>query len=236
MQIGKQTLEILKNFSGINPSIVLRAGNEISTMSIHQNIIAYATVPEEFPVECGVYDLNNFIATINLFQDADIEFSDEYATIKGGNSKCTYAYSEKDVIASPKRKIEFPKVDIEFDLSKDTFDRILKAASTLSLNTLMISVNEKSEIFIRALDLKNPNSNHYDVVVGTDTSGSSYKIYLLIDLLKMSRADYKVSLSRKLISRFQTENIDYFVALEKSSEMTIVDAPVAAEAEDEDNE
>lgn len=223
MQIGKQTLEILKNFSSINPSIVLRPGTEISTMSNHQNIIGYATVPEEFPVECGIYDLNNFIATVNLFQDPDVNFRDEFVTVTGGNSTCTYAYSEKEVIVSPKKKIDFPTVDVEFDLSKDTFDRILKAASTLSLNTLMISVNEKSEIFIRAIDLKNPNSNHYDVVVGTDTSGNQYKVYLLIDLLKMIRADYKVSLSSKKISRFKTENIEYFVALEKSSEFTLAE-------------
>lgn len=217
MQIGKSTLDILKNFSGINPSIVLRAGNEISTMNNHKTVIAYAKVPETFPVDCGIYDLNNFISTINLFDEADVEFGKDSAVITGGTSKCTYGYSEKDVIVSPSKKLAFPGGEIEFDLSKDTFDKIMKAAATLSLTMITITRNDKDEIVLKALDPKNPNSNAYSVVVGTDTSGNEYSMSLPVDLLKMVRADYRVSISSKCISKFDAKDIEYFVALDKTS-------------------
>lgn len=217
MQISKATLDTLKNFSGINPSIILRAGNEISTMNNHKSVIAYATVPETFPVECGIYDLNNFISTINLFDNVDIAFGTEFAAITGGTSKCTYGYSETDVIVSPSKKVSFPGADIEFDLTKDTFEKIMKAASTLSLSTLTITRNEKDEIVLKAIDPKNPNSNAYSVVVGTDLSGHTYELSVPVDLLKMVRGDYKVGVSYKLITKFEATDIEYYVALDKTS-------------------
>jgi hypothetical protein len=217
MQISKATLDTLKNFSGINPSIILRAGNEISTMNNHKSVIAYAIVPETFPVECGIYDLNNFISTINLFDNVDIAFGTEFAQITGGTSKCTYGYSETDVIVSPSKKVAFPGSDIEFDLTKDTFEKIMKAASTLSLSTLTITRNEKDEIVLKAIDPKNPNSNAYSVVVGTDLSGHTYELSVPVDLLKMVRGDYKVGVSYKLITKFEATDIEYYVALDKTS-------------------
>jgi hypothetical protein len=220
MQICKATLDTLKNFSGINPSIVLRAGNEISTMNNHKSVIAYAIVPETFPVECGIYDLNNFISTINLFDNVDIAFGTEFASITGGTSQCTYGYSEKDVIVSPSKKVSFPGADIEFDLTKDTFEKIMKAASTLSLSTLTITRNSKDEIVLKAIDPKNPNSNAYSVVVGTDLSGHTYDLSVPVDLLKMVRGDYKVGVSYKLITKFEATDIEYYVALDKTSTFT----------------
>lgn len=217
MQISKATLDTLKNFSGINPSIILRVGNEISTMNNHKSVIAYAKVPETFPVECGIYDLNNFISTINLFDNVNIEFGDEFAKITGGTSKCTYGYSETDVIVSPSKKLAFPGADIEFDLTKDTFEKIMKAASTLSLSTLTITRNSKDEIVLTAIDPKNPNSNAYSVIVGTDLSGHTYDLQVPVDLLKMVRADYKVGVSAKLITKFEATDIEYYVGLDKTS-------------------
>ena len=49
MKLSKQTIEILKNFSSINMSVVLKPGSKIRTVSPQKTILAQAIVSETFP-------------------------------------------------------------------------------------------------------------------------------------------------------------------------------------------
>ena len=46
--LSKTTIEILKNFSTINTSIVIKEGNVLRTISNEENILATAKVEETF--------------------------------------------------------------------------------------------------------------------------------------------------------------------------------------------
>ena len=48
MKLNDQTVSILKNFSTINQNLVIKEGSEIATMSAMKNIVAKATVEENF--------------------------------------------------------------------------------------------------------------------------------------------------------------------------------------------
>ena len=54
MQISRQTVEILKNFSTINPSILVKPGSEIQTISTMKNILAKSAVTEDFINEFAI--------------------------------------------------------------------------------------------------------------------------------------------------------------------------------------
>ena len=56
MKISNETVAMLKNFSTINPNIVVKAGNVIKTISEAKNILATANVAESFP--------QDFVSTI----------------------------------------------------------------------------------------------------------------------------------------------------------------------------
>lgn len=231
MKISKSTLDLLKNFSTINTAILVKPGKEICTVNNAKTVVAFANVPEDFPVQFGIYDLNNFISTVNLFEDPDISFDTNHMTITGGASKCSYGYAEESVIATPKKRLSFPSVDVEFDLTRDVFDRIMKASSTLSLPILSVTKDAKNNIVIRAIDPKNPNANVFSVVVGTDLSDKKYVFNIQTELLKMVRGDYKVSISQKCLLKFEATDIEYYVAAEKSSEYS---EPSVVTHEDED--
>ena len=49
MKLSNHTTSVLKNFATINQNLVIKEGNEMSTMSAMKNIIARATVEETFP-------------------------------------------------------------------------------------------------------------------------------------------------------------------------------------------
>ena len=48
MKLTNGTINVLKNFSTINQNLVIKEGSAISTMSAMKNIVAKATVEENF--------------------------------------------------------------------------------------------------------------------------------------------------------------------------------------------
>ena len=46
MKISKYTMNMLKNFSDINMSIEVKAGNTLRTVSVQKNILAESSVEE----------------------------------------------------------------------------------------------------------------------------------------------------------------------------------------------
>jgi hypothetical protein len=60
MKLSDNTLTILKNFAGINNSILVKQGTRLRTISVAKNILAEADITEEFPRDFAIYDLNQF--------------------------------------------------------------------------------------------------------------------------------------------------------------------------------
>ena len=76
MNLSTETANILKNFATINPNIVMQPGSEIKTISEAKNILAKASIREQIPVEFGIYDLNEFLNVVQLFDEPVLLFPD----------------------------------------------------------------------------------------------------------------------------------------------------------------
>ena len=104
MNLSNETVYVLKNFSTINQNLVIKKGSNISTMSAMKNIIASAEVKEKFPVDFAIYDLNEFLAALSLFEKPDLDFHDDFVVIteNGSTGKfLKYWYSDPSVVTSP---------------------------------------------------------------------------------------------------------------------------------------
>ena len=66
MKLSDNTLTILKNFAGINNSILVKSGNQLRTISVAKNILAEASIEENFPRQFAIYDLNQFLNGLGL--------------------------------------------------------------------------------------------------------------------------------------------------------------------------
>ena len=110
MNLSDNTLGILKNFAGINNSILVKKGNQLRTISVAKNILAEAEIPEDFPRDVAIYDLNQFLNGLSLHQDPDLDFSEEtYLTIREGRRKVKYFFADPQVIiAPPEKEISLP--------------------------------------------------------------------------------------------------------------------------------
>ena len=90
--LSQRTLDILKNFSTINSNILVKPGNDITTISPIKNVMSEATVEEDFETEFGIWDLSKFLGTISLFKKPEFEFHEKYVNIRdeSNNSEVTY--------------------------------------------------------------------------------------------------------------------------------------------------
>lgn len=217
MKISSETISILKNFSGINANLVFKPGKELKTISEAKTIMATASILEDFPVEFGVYDLNEFLSLYNLMEDPTLDFSEKYLTISDGSQKIKYYYSEVDILTQPSKDINMPECEVVLDLSMENLQKIQKAAAVLGHSELSF-IGDGNTVVASVFNEKDSTANTFDIDLGIGTS-ETFNYVFSISNLKMLQGDYKVSISSRLISNWRNADnpLDYFIALEKSS-------------------
>ena len=219
MNLSKDTLSLIRNFSGINGSLLLQPGSKLATISEGRNIMGEATIVEEFVKTFGIYDLGEFLNAISIFNDPELNFSDQYVIISDGNSKIKYFAAGEGIVKAPPPTIKFPTPEIEFTLDSHQLSMIIKTASVLKTTDVSFVGDKISgELTALVTDKKNSTSNAYDVVIGE--SNLDFLANFKLDALKLLLpGTYSVAISSKKISRFINTNVPltYFVAIEADS-------------------
>jgi hypothetical protein len=218
MKLSDKTLNLLKNFSSINQSILFKKGKSLRTISVMKNILAEATIDEELPKDFGIYDLNQFLNGLNLHHSAELDFqNDGYVVIKEGKSRSKYFFADPNVIITPPDKsISLPSEDVCFVLDTKELDKLLKAAAVLQLPDLSV-VGESGVVKLLVRDKKNDTSNDFSVIVGETDEVFSFNFK--VENIKILPGTYEVVISSKLLSRFKSTSYDlvYYIALEPDS-------------------
>ena len=218
MKLSNETLTVLKNFAGINQSILVRKGNKLRTMSVMKTVLAEAVVNEEFEKEFAIYDLNQFLNGISLHQDPDLDFSNErHLVIREGKRKVKYFFPDPEVIvAPPEKEISLPSQDVCFQLEHSQYDKIKKAAAVYQLEDLSV-IGEAGVIRLVVRDKRNATSNEYSILVGE--TDKEFTFNFKVENLKIIPASYDVVLSSKLLSKFTNEryNLNYYIPMEPDS-------------------
>ena len=218
MKLSNETLTVLKNFAGINQSILVKKGNKLRTISVMKNILAEAEITEEFPKDFGIYDLNQFLNGLNLHQNAELNFdNDGYVVIREGKMRSKYFFADSSVIViPPDKEITLPSEDVCFELNTQQLDKLLKASAIYQLPDLS-AVGEAGVIKLVVRDKKNDTSNNFSIVVGE--TDSVFTFNFKVENIKILPGAYEVVISQKLLSRFTSTDRDlkYYCALEPDS-------------------
>lgn len=218
MKLSDNTLAILKNFSGINQSILFKEGSSLRTMSVTKIILAEATIAETFPKDFGIYDLNQFLNGLNLHQTPELDFeNDRYVVIREGKSRSKYFFADASLIVTPPNKeITLPSEDVCFNLNTQQLDKLLKAAAIYQLPDLSV-VGEAGVVKLVVKDKKNNTSNDFSIVVGE--TNSIFTFNFKVENIRILPGSYEVVISQQLLSRFTSTDRDlkYYCALEPDS-------------------
>jgi hypothetical protein len=218
MKLSDNTLTILKNFAGINNSILVKEGTKLRTISVAKNILAEADIKEEFPRDFAIYDLNQFLNGLSLHADPDLDFKEEsYLSIREGKRRVKYFFADPNVIiAPPEKEINLPSQDVCFQLDSTSLEKLVKAAAVYQLPDLS-AVGEAGVIKLVVRDKKNDTSNEYAIVVGE--TDQEFTFNFKVENIKIIPGAYDVVVSSKLLSKFTNTkyNLTYYIALEPDS-------------------
>ena len=219
MKLSDKTINLLKNFSSINQSILIKEGDSIRTISVMKNILAEAKVPEEFPKDFGIYDLNQFLNAISsLHVNPELDFSNnEYLMIREGKKRNRFFFADPNVIVSPPEKsISLPSEDVCFELDTQVLGTLMKAAAIYQVPDLSV-VGEAGVVKLVVHDKKNDTSNTHEEIVGE--TDEEFCFNFKVENIKILPGTYEVVVSKKLLSRFESKNheLTYYIALEPDS-------------------
>jgi len=217
MKLSSNTTNILKNFSQINQSILIKQGNKLKTISVMKNILAEAEIEEEFEKDFAIYDLNQFLSGLSLYDSPDLDFGESYLTIRDGRRRAKYFFADPDVIVSPPEKeISLPTRDVCFTVTTQQLDKLLKAAAIYQVPDLSaIGRNGKVELVVR--DKKNDTSHEFSEEVGE--TEDEFNFNFKVENIKIIPGTYDVVISSKLLAEFTNKNtnLKYYIALEPDS-------------------
>ena len=215
MQLDSRTTQILKNFASINPSIMFKPGNKLSTISAGKTVMARANINQEIPSPFAIYDLSRFLGTLSLFNEPTLSVQEKYMEISQGKRKINYTFTEPSLIVTPPDKeIKLPDPEVAFSITADELAEVIKALSVLSLPEIAV-VGDGSRITVQAVDSKNPSGDNYSVDVG-ETS-NTFRMIIRAENIKLLPGDYNVQISSKGLSHFSSNDVEYWIAVETNS-------------------
>ena len=220
MKLSEKTIKILQNFTSINQSLSFKEGRKIRTISPMQNVLAEVEIEEYIPKDFAIYDLPQFLNTVGLYKDPDIDVTQEetYASIREGKAnRSKYFFSDPSVIiAPPEKEMKLPSEDVSFTIEDVQLQKLLKSSSILGLPDLSV-IGEAGVVKLVVSDRKNDTSNEYAIIVGETDKEFSFNFK--VENIKLIPGSYQVVISRKNLSRFYSEryNLTYFIALEPDS-------------------
>lgn len=210
----RKTIEVLKNFASINSGLIFKKGSKLRTISVMKNIFAAAEVPDEFTREFAIYDLNEFLSTLSLFDAPDLEYKEDHILIKSGRSRVKYFYSSPSVVVgAPDKDLPSLEENLSFSMSKEALDELVKASSVMKLKELAIS-NSGIKAFNKSSVGNQYNAEVEDLVVA---DGAPEREYILkIENIKLLPGSYSVKVTARFVEFRSTseEGLVYFVAVE----------------------
>ena len=217
MFLSQETVQILKNLSTINQSILIKPGKQLKSMSVMKNILVTADIQEEFEDEVAIYDLNQFLNCLSLIPGAELSFDFSSIIISGDKNDIVYRCSDPSVITAPPEKdLSLPSEDVCVTLTEDQLDSVKKAAAVLQIPDVSL-IGDGEKIYLTVRDKKNTGSNTFSISAGETTD--VFQFNMKCENLKLIAGDYDVIISAKNLAFFQNHGmpVSYFIAMEPDS-------------------
>lgn len=234
MKLSKDTIALIKSFSGINSDIVFKSGNELSVVSEAGDIFVRAQIDETFPdtdIDMAVYDIPAFINVLGMFEDPDIEFdredpedndSDAFARVKSGLNSYNFFFTDSEMINHGKW-VPLTEEDylLDFELSNEDIANIQKAAAIGGLDQMEFA-NIAGRLVCNLIERTGANKNKYKVDLGEcDTDG--FKLVMRVgENFRLFTGDYKIRIAKfndnlVLCAENKDRVLNYQISMDRNS-------------------
>jgi hypothetical protein len=213
MKFSEYTLTALKNFSTINPSLIIKAGNVQKTINADNTILVESEFEDSFPLEFGIYDLNQFLGNITTLNNPKLDFNDKSVIMSDGDLKLNYYFCSTNLIkAPPNKELKMDQVDAKFVLPNNALQKLMRLAAMNNLPHLSI-VGKNGELSAVVHDISNDTSNSVTSKIA-DYDGAEFVAPFQIENFKIIPDDYDAEIKTKGFMKLtsRTRKTKYFIA------------------------
>jgi hypothetical protein len=210
MKLNENTTRILNNFASICTQMKFEAGNVIMTRSEAGDIVAGATLDQEFPQNFAVYELPRFLNVLKSFKEPNLDFKEYFVTIGEGKRNVRYVYTDPTTITSVdySKKPKLPKEIATFKITYEQLAQVLKTASILKLDT--ISFESKNGVV--KIIAHNPDNDSTDTVEDeVGVSDIDFSVHYQANIISVLPYDYNVTVYESRVTKFSTDNLYYYI-------------------------
>ena len=217
MKFSKGTESVLQSMSSINPSLLFPAdSNTLMVMDASKSMFAKAEIKEKIEKGMAIYDVPQFLATLKMFGDYDLEPHEDFATIKfpENKSKMRYVFAHPNVVGAPPKELNMPEHQIQFVLEEDILKSIWKVAASSGMqNFVVYGKGGDAEVELKVSNFEasstNESNNEWSVTIPASvdpTIGSFQVVFYINSMTKLIPRDYDVKLSSHKIGSFTAVN------------------------------
>jgi hypothetical protein len=225
MKLSNEIKDVLNNFQSINSNIAIgEEGGIIRSMSTSKTLMAKANVAFDSPYPFGIYDLGEFLACLNMFDDPILSFDDDkkFVNITDGITTFKYYFSDIDVLTVATKDINLDCGDLTFTLTHDELTQLRKASATLKTSNLSVRMSATGSQFIECviLDKQNPTSNQFTMNINNCDINTSAEFDFVFDINNFKfkpAAEYVFGIDKKQVALIKAGDTDYWVALDKTT-------------------
>ena len=186
--------------------------------------MAKANLKFESPYPFGIYDLSEFIACLNMFDDPTLSFDDDkkFVKITDGVTSFQYYFSDIDILTVPTNDINLDCKDLQFTLTDEELNKLRKASSTLKTSQLSVRKTSMGGEFIECIvvDKQNPTSNQFTMNIANCSINTNAEFDCVFDINNFKfkpAAEYVFGIDKKQVALIKAGNTDYWVALDKTT-------------------
>jgi hypothetical protein len=194
---------------------MFNTGNVLSTISPIKTVMARAQIDETIEKDFGIFDLNRFLGVLSLFDDPELLLCDNYVKVTDGRKSVNFIYADPiTMILPPNKDIKVGESYVEFNLTADNLQNLMRASSVLQLPEIAL-VGEDGRLLLRAMDSKNSSNNTFELEV-KETS-KTFKIIFSCNNLKMMSKSYDVFVAKGIGHFVSDDGVQYWITTESTS-------------------
>lgn len=217
MILTRRTIDILKNFSQINPTGMVWPEGDIIAIEppVSKTMLAVAGIDEVNDQRFAILDLVQFFSAISSFDKPELELSDNQIVIQDAGQRENGRFrfnTASEMVIKPPKGMTFPEEDATtFDFDQAMVNRLFKGIAIVQAPKIIIQ-SKDGQMSAMGYDPDNSGMNQYQIPLATSTKEFTY-VFEVDHLNKLMKGvDYVASISPRGVARFRGDRLTYYVA------------------------
>lgn len=208
MILESTTKDILKNFSAINNQMLITPGKVIRSMSISEDLLAYANIKDEFTETCGVHDLSRLLGVLSIFTEPNVDFKPNVIEVSTDRQRINLTAAHPSMLkGSLDYEVEL-EGSVEFTLAALDLGKVVKATSMLSHSEVILRGRDGTLTF-EGTNLKDPTSDTFSLDVGK--TDKTFEVFVPRDRFIFMNRDYQVTVSNDVGLKLASPDVTYYI-------------------------